>query len=50
MRWLVNKNNHLIKYLLNNNEIMNILCKDFATCINKKKKTMKICKETLSYV
>tara|TARA_B100000242_G_scaffold282063_1_gene242997 strand:+ start:832 stop:1689 length:858 start_codon:yes stop_codon:yes gene_type:complete len=44
MRWTKFKNNPLIKSLIQDNKIINILCKDFSMCLNFDKKKIKICK------
>jgi hypothetical protein len=45
MRWTKYKNNKLIKQLINNNKIIEILCKDFSMCLNFDNKKIKICKK-----
>ena len=43
MRWVKYKNNKLVKNLINNDKIVDILCKDFSMCLNVDNKTIKIC-------
>ena len=45
IRWTKYKNNPVIKNLLDNADIIKILCKDFSMCLNIKSKKIKICKK-----
>ena len=45
MRWTKYKNHSLIKSLLHDNKIIEILCKDFSMCLNIDNKKIKICKK-----
>lgn len=44
MRWNLFKNNELVKNLINQKNIMKILCRDFSMCLNFNDKKIKICK------
>ena len=48
MRWLNYKNNPIIIKLINNDEIIKILCKDFSMCFNFNDNKIKICKNWLN--
>jgi len=45
LRWIKNKDNELIKYLLNDEIILSILCEDFSMCLNLDKKIALLCKK-----
>ena len=49
MRWIKNKDNPLIKSLINNDKIIKILCKDFSTCLNFAIKKIKICRKLYNF-
>lgn len=45
MRWTKFKDNELISKLLNDDLIINILCKNFSMCLNFSNKKIKVCKK-----
>lgn len=45
MRWIKYRKNKLINNLLNDNNIIKILCKDFSMCLDLDNKKIKICKK-----
>jgi hypothetical protein len=45
LRWLKNKDHKLIKFLLNDEKILGILCQDFSMCLNLDKKVALLCRK-----
>ena len=45
-RWLNCKNNPLMEYILKNQELLEILCKDFSMCLKLIDSNIKICRNT----